>query len=93
MNFGCALNEAKTGKRIRRQLWPETVFVVYQKGYPEGIPCNKQTADAWKMNEGDLFRCDPYLQIGTEYGSHQMWMPNMKDLLADDWITDIDLTT
>lgn len=39
------------------------MFVVYQKGYPQGIPCNKQTAEAWGLNEGDLFVCNPYLQI------------------------------
>jgi hypothetical protein len=23
------------------------MFVAIQKGYPEGIPCNKQTAEVW----------------------------------------------
>ncbi len=51
------------------------MFVVYQKGYPQGIPCNKQTAEAWGLNEGDLFVCNPYLQIRCVDGSHSMWVP------------------
>ena len=59
--------------------------LVYQKGYPDGIPCNLQTAKAWGMNEGDLFKCDPYLQIKTADGSHAMWVPSIGDILAEDW--------
>lgn len=62
------------------------MFIVYQKGYPQGIPCNKQTAEAWGMNEGDLFVCNPYLQIRQADGSHSMWAPSMDDILADDWV-------
>lgn len=61
------------------------IFVVYQKGYPDGIPCNLQTAKAWGMNEGDLFKCEPYLQIKTTDGSHAMWVPSIRDVLAEDW--------
>ena len=64
MNFGKALEAAKAGLKIQRKGWNgHGMFVVYQKGYPEGIPCNKQTAEAWGMKEGDLFVCNPYLQI------------------------------
>ena len=58
----------------------------HQKGYPQGIPCNKQTAEAWGMREGELFRCEPYLQISTVDGSHAMWVPSIRDCLADDWM-------
>lgn len=56
-----------------------------QKGYPDGIPCNKQTAEAWGLQEGDLFKCEPYLQISTVDGSHAMWVPSIRDCLAEDW--------
>ena len=49
------------------------------------IPCNLQTAKAWGMNEGDLFKCEPYLQIKTTDGSHAMWVPSIRDVLAEDW--------
>lgn len=86
LTFGEAIRYAKLGYRIARESWPVEKFVVYQKGYPDGIPCNKQTAEAWDMAEGDLFRCEPYLQISTESGSHEMWSPSSADCLAEDWL-------
>jgi len=37
------------------------------------------------LNEGDLFKCEPYLQIRTAQGSHAMWVPSIGDILANDW--------
>lgn len=86
MNFGLAIEAVKKGRRIARAGWNGNgMFVVYQKGYSEGIPCNKQTAEAWGMNEGDLFICNPYLQIKNVNGSHSMWVASINDILADDW--------
>lgn len=86
VRFGEALRLLKQGKRMTRKGWNgKELSVVYQKGYPQGIPCNKQTAEAWGMNEGDLFKCEPYLQISTVDGSHAMWVPSIRDCLADDW--------
>lgn len=86
MNFGQALEQVKKGEKIFRNGWNgKGMFVVYQKGYPQGIPCNKQTAEAWGLKEGDLFKCEPYLQIRTAQGSHAMWVPSINDVLAEDW--------
>ena len=86
MSYGQATELAKTGSRIARKGWNgKGMFVVYQKRYPEGIPCNKQIADAWGLNEGDLFKCEPYLQIKLPNGSHSMWAPSVNDSIADDW--------
>lgn len=53
MTFGIALELLKKGCKVAREGWNgKGMFVVYQKGYPDGIPCNKQTAEAWSMNEG-----------------------------------------
>lgn len=60
-------------------------LLYYRRGYPQGIPCNKQTAEAWGMNEGDLFICNPYFQIKNVDGSHSMWIPSVRDLMAEDW--------
>lgn len=87
VRFGEALRLLRQGKRMTRRGWNgKGLSVVYQKGYPQGIPCNKQTAEAWGMNEGDLFKCEPYLQISTVDGSHAMWVPSIRDCLADDWV-------
>lgn len=86
MNFGQALEAVKQGKKIARNGWNgKGLCVVYQKGYPEGIHCNAQTAAAWGLQEGDLFRCEPYLQISTVDDSHAMWVPSIRDCLAEDW--------
>lgn len=86
LGFGEALALCKSGKRITRKGWNgKGLEVVYQKAYPQGIPCNTQTARAWGMKEGDLFKCDPYLQISTVDGSHSMWVPSIRDCLANDW--------
>ena len=72
IRFGEALRLLKQGKRMTRKGWNGNgLSVAYQKGYPQGIPCNKQT--------------EPYLQISTADGSHTMWVPSIGDCLADDW--------
>jgi hypothetical protein len=87
LNFGIALESCKQGSKIARAGWNgKGMFVVYQKGYPQGIPSNKQTAEAWGLNEGDLFICNPYLQIKCADGSHSMWTPSINDTLAEDWM-------
>ncbi len=84
--FGEAIQLAKDGRRVQRKGWNgRGLFVVYQKGYPDGIPCNKQTAEAWGLKEGDLFKCEPYFQINMVNGSHAMWVPSINDTLAEDW--------
>ena len=85
-DWGTALTLSQLGYPIQREGWNgKGMFVVYQKGYPEGIPCNKNTAEAWNMHEGELFKCEPYLQIKMVNGSHAMWVPSINDNLAKDW--------
>lgn len=86
MTFEQILPKIKEGEKAFRTGWNgKGMFVVLQKGYPEGIPCNKQTAEAWGLREGDLFKCNPYMQIRCVDGSHSMWVPSINDVLADDW--------
>ena len=42
-------------------------------------------AQAFGYKEGDLFKCEPYLQMRTAFGSHVMWVPCMLDILGEDW--------
>ncbi|HDR6289496.1 TPA: DUF2829 domain-containing protein [Bacillus cereus] len=87
MNFGSALELLKQGSQLAREGWNgKDMFVVYQKGYPDGIPCNKQTAEAWGLNEGELFKVRPYLQLRCADGTHAMWVPSISDILSNDWI-------
>lgn len=85
-DFSWALWQMKHGKKIHRSGWNgKGMFAVLQKGYPQGIPCNKQTAEAWGLKEGDLFRCEPYMQLKMVNGSHSMWVPSVNDCLSNDW--------
>ena len=86
LNFGLAIEAAKMGKKIARAGWNgKGMWVVYRTGYPDGIPANKNTADAVGIQEGELFRVRPYLQKKCVDGSFQMWLANQSDILADDW--------
>jgi len=86
LTFGLAIEAVKKGFKIARDGWNgKNMFVVYQKGYPDGIPCNENTANAWGLKVGDLFVVRPYLQLRTADGSHAMWSPSTSDALADDW--------
>lgn len=86
MNFGDAVESAKSGKKITRRGWNgKGMYVVYQKGYPDGIPCNKNTADALHVREGTVVVVRPYLQMMCADGTLQMWLASQSDILADDW--------
>ena len=86
MEFGEAIRMMKRGYRMARKGWNgKGMFVVYQKGYPEGIPCNRNTAEAFGYDEGDIFICRPYLQMRCADGTHQMWVASQSDILAEDW--------
>lgn len=84
-DFWSAVQAMKDGAHFRRAAWPENTFITYQKGYPDGIPCNKQTAEAWGIAEGSKFVCNPYLQIQNADGSHGMYAPSCDDILTKDW--------
>ena len=87
MSFGLAIEAMKAGYKVARAGWNgKGMFVVFQKGYPGGIPCNAQTAEAFGMAEGEPFKVRPYLQLRCADGSHQMWQPSVSDCLEEDWM-------
>lgn len=86
MNFGEALEAVKSGCKIARNGWNgKGMFVVYQKGYPEGIAVNKNTAEAYDVPEGTVMVFRPYLQMYCADHSCQMWLASQSDILAEDW--------
>ena len=87
MDFGEALKYCKAGKKITRTGWNgKGMFVIYQKGYPDGVPYNEQTAEAYGIDEGDTVKINPYLQLKCVDGSYSMWVPSINDILAEDWL-------
>lgn len=65
LTFGAAIEAMKKGNRISRRGWNgPNQFVVYQKGYPDGIPCNKQsdgTHQMWTPSTSDVLAEDWYI--------------------------------
>ena len=84
VDFGTALMLMKTGEKMMREKWGDK-FIVFRQGYPQGIPCNKSTAEAFGMEEGDPFICNPYLQMHNDDGTNSMYNPSNDDIFAEDW--------
>lgn len=84
MNFGQALELLKAGFRMRRAGW-KGMFVVLQKGYPDGIPINANTSRALGLPEGTVCKFRPYLMFSGSDGSFVPWVTSQTDVLADDW--------
>lgn len=61
------------------------MFVVLQKGYPDGIPINRNTAEATGIAEGTVCRFLPYLMMKTADGAFVPWLASQTDILACDW--------
>lgn len=88
MDFSTALLAVKAGRKIARAGWNgKGMFVVYQKGYPQGIPINKNTSEATGIPEGTTCRFLPYLMFYTADGAFVPWLASQTDILADDWET------
>jgi hypothetical protein len=87
VDFSQALISIRLGDRMSRKAWgdPE-VFVVFQKGYPEGIGINANTSEAIGLPEGTVVAFQPYLIKRSEDGSFAPWTPTQADILAGDWV-------
>jgi len=86
MDFGYALNALREGKKVFRSGWNgKDMYVVLQKGYPNGIPINKNTSEATGIPEGTVIKFLPYLMMKTVDGSFVPWLASQTDILADDW--------
>jgi hypothetical protein len=85
-NFGGALEALRDGRKVSRSGWNgKGMWIVYQKGYPDGIQINKNTAEATGSPVGTVCKFLPYLMIKTADGSFVPWLASQTDILADDW--------
>ena len=86
MDFSDALVAVKIGRKIFRWGWNgKGMYVVYQKGYPLGIPINENTATAIGEKVGAVRKFLPYLMMKTADDSFVPWLASQTDILADDW--------
>lgn len=87
-DFSRALVDCRLGRKISRDGWNASgQYVVFQRGYPNGIPINANTAEATGIPEGTVCVFRPYLMLCTVDGSFVPWAPSQSDVLALDWIT------
>ena len=87
MNFGEALELCVRGNKIARTGWNgSNQFVVHQKGYPDGIPINKNTAEATGLREGTVCKFAPYLMMLNAQEVFVPWIVSQGDVLANDWV-------
>lgn len=61
------------------------MWLVYQRGYPNGIPLNKNTAEATGIPEGTTVNFQPYIMFYTDSNTFVPWTASQTDLLGTDW--------
>ena len=86
--FEWALQQLRMGKKVARTGWNgKGMFLVLQKGYPQGIPINENTADATGLPRGQVCKFLPYIMLKTadEAISFVPWVASQTDILAEDW--------
>ena len=87
MNFGKALENLKQGMKVQRQGWNgKGMYLTYQKGYPEGIAINANTASATGLPVGTICRFLPYIMMKTVDNAFVPWLASQTDVLAEDWM-------
>ncbi len=88
--FEWALTQLRQGARVSRDGWNgRDMWIVLQKGYPDGIPINQNTAEATGIPQGTVIKFLPYLMMRTSDRSFVPWTASQTDILATDWQYDI----
>lgn len=86
-DIGWAVTEMRHhGGKVRRAGWNgKGMYLVFQKGYPDGIPINANTAQATGIPQGTVCKFLPYVMMRTATGDFVPWLCSQTDLLATDW--------
>ena len=86
LNFGQALEHLKAGGKVARVGWNgKGMWLALQRGYPDGVAINKNTADATGLSEGTVCKFLPYIIMKTATGEFVPWLASQTDVLAEDW--------
>ena len=86
LNFGQALEHLKAGGKVARVGWNgKGMWLALQRGYPDGVAINKNTADATGLPEGTVCKFLPYIIMKTATGEFVPWLASQTDVLAEDW--------
>jgi len=87
LDFGGAIRAMKNGEKVCREGWNgKGMFITMQKGYPNGIACNKNTSEAFGIPEGTEIFVTPYLMMrAADRTLVTGWLASQTDMLAEDW--------
>ena len=87
LNFGQAIEAAKSGKKVARKGWNGAeMYAVIMPGYPDGIAVNETTANAHGIPSGTIMKFRPYWALKTAQNDIATWAPSGSDSLAEDWV-------
>ena len=75
----------RQGHRVRNAHWEWEMYIVLQKGYPDGIPINNNTAQATGIPPGTVKVFRPYIMLHTADGSFVPYVATQSDLLSEVW--------
>jgi hypothetical protein len=75
----------REGHRIRSAHWQPGMYIVLQKGYPEGIPINANTAEATGLPEGTIRIFREYIMLHSVDGSFVPYVASQTDMLTRVW--------
>lgn len=86
LDFGQALAWLRDGNKVARVGWNgKGMWIVLQKGYPDGIPINSNTAEATGIPLGTICKFRPYVMMKSADDTFVPWLASQTDILADDW--------
>ena len=86
MNFSQALEFIKHGNKLQREGWNgKGMYLVYKKGYPEGVPISENASEATGIPRGTVCKFQPYIMMYTTHDNFVPWVASQSDLLSDDW--------
>jgi hypothetical protein len=86
--FEWALQQLRQGKKVCRAGWNgRGMYLVLQKGYPDGIPINENTSEATGLPRGAVCKFLPYIMIKTAASEPTFvpWLASQTDILEFDW--------
>lgn len=87
--FEWALQQLRMGEKVCRSGWNgKGMYIVLQKGYPNGIPINENTAEATGIARGTVCNFLPYFMMKTADSTPSFvpWLASQTDLLSFDWL-------
>ncbi len=90
MDIGRAVWCLKHNYPVARGAWAFEdgwfAYLIYQQGYPSGVPCNKNTTSALKLAADTLVAVNPHIQLFTPRGNLlQEYSFTHEDILAEDY--------